>query len=388
MKDSELIARAFASAPRAANFRLLEAARLDEHLQGHAFKYAAASSRIQGVYRYRLTYAVAGSASPRAVEVMVKAKPDEADIIRVYQGLLDHAGIKLRQPLPELLRDSDYSKPNLKETRLFRDYHEKLSPFLPPSWGEYVDEASGYTLRLEEVLPPGSLIIDPSDDTMQRWQPSFSDLTLRGIAQVHACFYGDYDELVRTGAFFVCDREVMVRGTELWEALAEFVIGTFPDVVTSELARKHRRLIATLPEWYAEVDCLPKTLLYGDVNPQNLAFALQESGGFKLSLFDWERATISVPERDLAEHLVYTLPLAFSEEEARAEIAAYVDAFGAAAKRQLVDTRASLDWMLSDLIINRLPLMMVVKHVAGKRQHAGEAYVKAHRLRETLNGRQ
>lgn len=62
---NELIGRAFASRPRAENFRLLEVLCLDEHLQGHAFKYAAASSRIQGVYRYRLTYAVAGSEGER-----------------------------------------------------------------------------------------------------------------------------------------------------------------------------------------------------------------------------------------------------------------------------------------------------------------------------------
>ena len=33
-----------------------------------------------------------------------------------------------------------------------------------------------------------------------------------------------------------------------------------------------------------------------------------------------------------------------------------------------------------DLIINRLPLMMIVNHVAHKRQHAGQAYFRAHRL--------
>lgn len=85
---NELIARAFSSRPRAENLRLLEVVCLDEHLQGHAFKYATTSSRIQGVYRYRLTYAVGGSDGERSVDVMVKAKPDEADIIRVYRGYL------------------------------------------------------------------------------------------------------------------------------------------------------------------------------------------------------------------------------------------------------------------------------------------------------------
>ena len=49
--------------------------------------------------------------------------------------------------------------------------------------------------------------------------------------------------------------------------------------------------------------------------------------------------------------------------------------------------RAFLDGlvcMTRDLILDRLPLMMLVKHVAGKRRHADEAYPKAHRLHEML----
>jgi len=40
--------------------------------------------------------------------------------------------------------------------------------------------------------------------------------------------------------------------------------------------------------------------------------------------------------------------------------------------------------MLRDLVVNRLPLMMVVKHAANKRRHADAAYVNAHRLIDLL----
>jgi hypothetical protein len=36
--------------------------------------------------------------------------------------------------------------------------------------------------------------------------------------------------------------------------------------------------------------------------------------------------------------------------------------------------------MFYDLIINRLPLVMIVKHVARERRHTGAAYAKAHTL--------
>ena len=85
-------------------------------------------------------------------------------------------------------------------------------------------------------------------------------------------------------------------------------------------------MIDTLPGWYSEVDRRPKTLLYGDVNPQNLAFARTEDG-FTLIVFYWERAVISLPQRDLAEHLIYTLPLEFTATELAGEIDLYLAAF-------------------------------------------------------------
>ena len=75
---------------------------LSSHLQGHAFKYSASNSRLQGVYPYQLTYSD-DYRGKQTVNVMVKAKPDEADILRVYQGLLDHGGIKLKGQLANYL---------------------------------------------------------------------------------------------------------------------------------------------------------------------------------------------------------------------------------------------------------------------------------------------
>ncbi len=346
---------------------------LSSHLQGHAFKYSARNSRLQCIYPYRLTYSDGGS--PKAVDVMVKAKPDEADILRVYQGLLDKGGITLQRPIADYLRHSDYSAPNLKETVLFRDFEEQLRPFLPRSLGAFIDAENSYTLRLEEMLPPGSVILDPDDDTTAKWQSGFSDDTLTGIARIHSRFHGNYDQLIATGYLFECNTEVMTQATELWQALADFIARNCCEVVTEALRKRHQDMIISLPEWYPEVDRQAKTLLYGDVNPQNLAFA-RDRAGFTLNVFDWERAVISLPQRDLAEHLIYTLPLEFTQEEAMREIDLYLQSFEPDSTQFLQGLR----WMIYDLVINRLPLMMLVNHVAKKRRHSGEAYAKAHRL--------
>jgi hypothetical protein len=384
-QTNRLIGEALTNGLGQGKFEILKIECLDAHLYGHAFKYHERTNNITGVYPYRIDYRSKDGVT-HSVEVMVKAKPDEARIIAVYQGLLDRCGIKLKSPLSGNLKNSDYSTPNLKEAVLFRGFEARLQPYVPASLGVYIDRDSSYTLRLEQKLPAGSLILDPDDDATDRWKPPFSDLTLHGLADIHARFYNNYQSLLDTGYFFVCDRQVMSQARELWQAFHDFLHAAYGELMTTALARRHQAILDGVSDWYAFVDRQPKTLLYGDVNPQNLAFAKTEDG-FQLSVFDWERAVISLPQRDLAEHLIYTLPHDFERQQALERIEIYRSAF-ARKSAVTVDKHGfvqGLIWMLYDLIINRLPLMMIVKFVAHKRRHSDAAYAKAHRLLSYLD---
>jgi aminoglycoside phosphotransferase (APT) family kinase protein len=52
---------------------------------------------------------------------------------------------------------------------------------------------------------------------------------------------------------------------------------------------------------------MPQTLIHNDFNPRNLALR-RDSGRLRLCAFDWELATIGMPQRDLAEFLSFILP--------------------------------------------------------------------------------
>lgn len=374
----ELIAKALAAAP-GGPMRLVEARQTDTHLIGHAFKYAEKSGGIQGVYAFELTYddpAGARHVSP----VMLKAKPSEDEILTVYAGLLAKGDVPFTGDVRAALKVSDYSTPNFKEAVLFDRFWDDLHPYLPPSMGVYLDTAHGYALRLEARLPEGSVFLDPDDDTTTHWREGFSDLVLRAIADIHGRFRGRTDNLAQTGYFWTCTSDTMLRAQDLWAALLSFMEAKCASVL-GDRGPRHRAILDSLVTWYAEVDAQLKTLLYGDVNPQNIAFAAT-GDGFEVSLFDWERATLSLGERDLAEHLIYTLPNGFAETEARAAIATYREALPEAGPDEAFVAR--LRWSLQDLILNRLPLMLLVNEVAGKRRHAGTAYVNAHRLLDML----
>ena len=50
---------------------------------------------------------------------------------------------------------------------------------------------------------------------------------------------------------------------------------------------------------------MPRTLVHNDFNPRNIAL---RADGLQLVAYDWELATIHVPQRDLAELLAFTMP--------------------------------------------------------------------------------
>jgi aminoglycoside phosphotransferase (APT) family kinase protein len=61
---------------------------------------------------------------------------------------------------------------------------------------------------------------------------------------------------------------------------------------------------------------MPKTLIHNDFNPRNIAFR-RSSQEPVLCAYDWELATLHLPQHDLAELLVFTLTDKASQEEVK-----------------------------------------------------------------------
>jgi aminoglycoside phosphotransferase (APT) family kinase protein len=98
----------------------------------------------------------------------------------------------------------------------------------------------------------------------------------------------------------------MVEMRDLWEDLSVHAAREFPDwFLDSDVALRHE-LIATLHDWGSRIEALPRTLIHNDFNPRNLAFR-RDAQGPRLVAYDWELATLGLPQHDLAELLCYVL---------------------------------------------------------------------------------
>ena len=105
---------------------------------------------------------------------------------------------------------------------------------------------------------------------------------------------------------------------------------------------------------------MPKTLTHNDFNPRNIAFR-RVAGQLQLCAYDWELATVQVPQHDLAELLTFTL----DETADLRQINHYVEFHRQALQRATgtdIDPdqwRRGYQLSLRDLLINRVPLYLM-----------------------------
>src|SRR6185295_13238529 len=97
---------------------------------------------------------------------------------------------------------------------------------------------------------------------------------------------------------------------DLWTTLAQHAAPAF-DAFTNargEMRAARADVLDRLPEWSTLGSSIPRTLIHHDFNPRNLVLRAGCDRSLRLCAFDWELATVGMPQRDLAELLCFTLP--------------------------------------------------------------------------------
>jgi aminoglycoside/choline kinase family phosphotransferase len=146
----------------------------------------------------------------------------------------------------------------------------------------------------------------------------------------------------------------------LWHAFAEHAAEEFPSLVTDAHLRAHQALVDTLPEWWGRLEAMPRTLIHNDFNPRNIGIRGRGSNA-RLCAYDWELATIHVPQHDVAELLAFVLP---PDVDAR-EVGYHVELHRRAVAEAGAPVPGAREWRAGfalaakDLLINRFGLYLM-----------------------------
>ena len=116
--------------------------------------------------------------------------------------------------------------------------------------------------------------------------------------------------------------------------------------------------------WWRGLEKDPRTLIHNDFNPRNITF--RETGaGLCLCAYDWELATLGVPQHDLAELLCFVLTPRSTADEVDHSVELHRASLERATGRSIDSARwrAGFELSLDDLLINRFGMYAMIHTV-------------------------
>ncbi|MFL6657879.1 MAG: phosphotransferase family protein, partial [Massilia sp.] len=293
------------------------------------------------------------------LNAVLKLKPDDAEQDALMLATAALCSAELEQAFADHLQHMPYRLAMNRERAIAQMTDPRIARHMPATLG-ILQEAEGISGILYGYLDDVQWAHGSPDGVP--WSAAHLDAAVRGMGEIHAVWLGREQELLASGwiAEQACGPGLLTMGP-LWEALADFAGPRLAGMLGRDAMGEQRAWIASMDAWLPASFAMPRTLIHHDFNPRNLAF-WPTAAGLQLCAYDWELATLGLPQYDLVELLCHVLP-----DEGRGDIAASsMEAHRAAleaASGQALDRdawRAGMALALRCFIICRIPMYVMV----------------------------
>jgi NADP-dependent 3-hydroxy-3-methylglutaryl-CoA reductase len=239
------------------------------------------------------------------VDVMVKVKPLDDEVILMLNSMAGMCDARLAQLYNQFKDSIGFKGCHVRELAVMSQPDERFRRHAPLTYFTVNDAKREAYVIVQEYLQ-GLELMDSADDT-RHWTSDHLKAALQGIAEVHAIWLNREQELCQQPWLGdVMDRASMHEKKPLWEMLAIHAQEEFPEWFDEQDKNTFKKILHSLDQWYEEIDAMPKTLIHNDFNPRNIAFR-RHSGKLTLCAYDWELATLHLPQHDCAELLIFAL---------------------------------------------------------------------------------
>jgi hypothetical protein len=305
---------------------------------------------------FRATLAVDGATTAsRTVDLVVKAKAADRHVIDVAVSVAQLASPDLGALYARFRDDIGFTRSHDRALALYTHANPRFRRHTPAVYATHSDAVRHqWLIAMERVEHSG-----PSSNAAP-WSPADLDVALCGLAEIHSVYFGRETEL-RAQPWLAPERDArrLIALEPLWKGLARHAKSHAPQWRNTEIAGVHDRVIESIATW-AAAPTGPRTLIHNDFNPRNIT--LRPGPDRRLCAFDWELATMGLPQRDLAELLAFTL----SPHVDPGEVMQWVERYRMLLERA---TRSRLDpqqWLagfryaLGELLIDRLAMYALI----------------------------
>ncbi|MBA3503095.1 MAG: aminoglycoside phosphotransferase family protein [Myxococcota bacterium] len=309
-----------------------------------------------GTFAVRIAYR-AGDGRERSIDLWLKSKPiDEESKLSLRSSMLG-SGALLRtwqrhHHLHELT--GSHERENLIAERVTDPRFLRHVPRVVKSFR--VDAREAYVLLFEHV---GQMPLMDTFEDVTGWTLEHAARVIRGLAQIHSVYFDQESELLSMDWLEPVPGETYRwRSLALWEALAEHVWEVSPDLCTPALAALQRSTLRDFTS--SRPRGVPCTLIHNNATPRNLGLR-EVDGESTLCIYDWEVATIDLPQHDLAQFLCWTLSPDVTREQVASLVGLHRTELEAATGRA-IDAGAWTEgfrFALRDVLIRKVPFLLL-----------------------------
>jgi len=293
-------------------------------------------------------------------DVMIKVKPLDAEVILMVNSMASMCNPRLAQEFNNFRDHVGFKGCHVRELAVMSQSDPRFTRYAPATYGVVNDPEREAYIIIQEKLD-GLENMDSADNT-SGWTNDHMEAAIKGIAEVHSIWLGREEELkAQPWLVDYPTTQNMKEKLRLWELLGVHSREEFPEWFSEQDLAYYRDIVHSIGDWWSLIEQMPRTLIHNDFNPRNLAFRREADGGLRLCAYDWELATLHLPQHDLVELLGFTLydPLD------PADIERYIELHRTELQRHSGMTLDPVMWKrgyvlaLMDLLVNRLPMYMM-----------------------------
>ncbi|WP_421512431.1 phosphotransferase (plasmid) [Enterobacter sp. JS8-1] len=317
------------------------------------------SDRLMGLFPVTLT-----DSARRKVPAMLKLKPLDQNIFTMMKFLAEKCSPALLQAISDFSPLTEFLNTHSREVAVMNQQDPRLTRYMPEVYGVIRNDKTQTYALIEERL--SGLVLMDSTDNLSLWQPHHIETAIDGLAEIHAVWLGQEATLLqRFPEITVQDKDNTLAQRPLMHAFADFMAERYPHYFTPAEHDYFLSWTDGVESWCREIVQMPQTLVHNDFNPRNIAFR-QCDEGLRLCAWDWELATLNLPQRDLVELLIFT----GQDDISRDTVAHYLEQH----RRKLeIHSRIALApdmWQrgyviaLHDFWLRRMPFYLMAHHVS------------------------
>ncbi|HSH20339.1 MAG TPA: phosphotransferase, partial [Draconibacterium sp.] len=238
-------------------------------------------------------------------KVLIKSKPLDYEVIEGLHFMASNISSGLADNLVLYKEHFEYKNSHLKEIEVYNFLHKMNYPFMPDFLGDIRDSEREIYLFMLEYLDENGMEIFNSENEVEKWTDELITDAISSIHLVHKAYLNgcDRDQLMSVRhfdptlslSFYRQSNQINQKDYQEWEL--DHIFQETGNMI--ELWSKH-----------SPVKISKKTLLHNDFNSRNVA--VRKNG--KICIYDWELASINIPQRDIFEFLAFTLDENFEPE--------------------------------------------------------------------------